>query len=81
MAVFRCFSIILLFSCFNTLSCVMYFAITDNTISTVTMGGEVSVLILTGGEVVMWLVGGACATHTLRPLCLWSVKGQHCSLL
>lgn len=47
-----------LFSCFNALSCVMYFAIAVNTISTVTMGGEVSVLILTGGEVVMWLVGG-----------------------
>lgn len=34
-----------------------YFAVAVDTIPTVPMGGEVSVLILTGGEVVLWPVG------------------------
>lgn len=38
--------------------CVTSFAIAVNATSTVPMGGEVSVLTLTGGEVVLWLVGG-----------------------
>lgn len=42
------------------------------------MGGEVSVLILTGGEVVRWPLGEAFAAHTL-----FSPKWSHsvCRLL
>ena len=41
------------------------FAIAVNAVPTVPFGGEVSVLILTGGEVVMWLFGG----HVLSAHC------------
>lgn len=45
-----------------------YFAVAVDTIPTVPMGGEVSVLILTGGEVVLWPVGAGGGTSTDRTL-------------
>ena len=54
----------------SCLLCDVFFAVAVDTIPTVPMGGEVSVLILTGGEVVLWPVGGggwvgASTDHTL----------------
>lgn len=44
---------------------VMLLALAVNKRSSVPMGGEVSVLILTGGEGVLWLVEGGVTDHTL----------------